>query len=153
MTTALQRPPTVTLATPPEDVRDVWHQLQWIKAQLRKWDAELREQILDYLRENGDVDLGTGQRLYAGPDRKWEQLVGHEDVVWSLTGMPDMPDPEAGMERLAAALAASPWKVATVREVVGEDAFAQMFRKVDKGKVAEGSAKNLTIKTTRREGP
>lgn len=132
---------------------EMFEAVQFLKKQTREVEAQMKELLLEYIEEHGEIDDGRRRfyrgkktKTYAGPKppegEKRDVYSANVDVLTTLTGVfPDTPDIEG---LIAEALSSDAWKVGACRTLLG-DRFDEVFTTETVYEAKEGKTKKPVI--------
>lgn len=94
--------------------------------QVKEWAARTEELLIDHIDAYGDIEVGDGKRLYVGATKTSKAIDDNTvfDMVLELSHG-DLSIFKSGENGV---LVSNPWKSGAVRQLVGEQLYAQAFR-------------------------
>ena len=119
-----------------EALLDIRSGIKALKAQIREFEQEVEEALIENISAHGDIDIGDGKRLYVGTERgyKCRDNAATFVAILGATG---------GDEALMAEhLASGAWKPGACKKTLG-DTFGNHFEETVAQDLKTGSAKRI----------
>lgn len=107
---------SISVDAPPEQVADVWNRWQAFKRLVAATDEGIKASVLEWCETRGDLNVGDGQRLYAGTKKETKCISPRAalEALLEATG--------GDLDAVSAVLCSQPFKDAAAKLAVGERA-------------------------------
>ena len=126
-----------------EDAADRLHKAGLIVKRAREIESMMKELVMDYIDEYGDFELGDA-RYYNGTIKSTKAR-DHTSVLRALK------DAHKGdVNKIAAYLASSAWKHGSIRELLGDDEFDELFEVTEQRDLKTGKPKKRPKSVSKR---
>lgn len=103
-----------------EDAADRLHKAGLIVKEARRIEAMMKELVMDWIDEHGQFEIGAAR--YYNATSKSTKVKDHGDVLVALLEAHD-----GKVAKLVNYLASAAWKSGAVKELLGEEQFAELF--------------------------
>ena len=124
-------------------LRDTISQAQRL---VKEWAARTEELLVVHIDEYGDIEIGEGKRLYVGVTKTNKAI--DDSTVFDMVMEVAHGDLSIFKSGENGVLVSNPWKSGAVRQLVGEELYAQAFRTEIAKDLKTGAAKR-SVKETR----
>ncbi len=120
-----------------------WNWLGIVQAAIREAKDRLNDTALAHIQRHGDIQVGPTQRLYEGREKTYV-IRPNADVIASIL---TATGGDLGVLRPGdgGVLVSSPWKFGTLKTVLGQPVFDELFLQVETPDVKTGAAKGPKV--------
>lgn len=125
---------SISIDAPADQVADVWNRWQAFKRLMAATDAGIKASVLEWCEARGSLNVGGGQRLYAGTKKETKCL----DVRGALEAL--ITETGGDIDAVAAVLSSQPFKDAAAKVAAGPAKAAEFWRTAEVSDLKTGVA-------------